>query len=209
MGKSLQDDVSSLEPPLYYWHRGKQINETLFYKHDTDFPPMLNFSHNKLNGSICKEFGKLKYLHHLDLSWNNFSGSIPEELSNMINIEKLDLSFNNLSGSIPSSLTRLTFLSFFSVAYNHLQGLIPSGGQFLSFPCSSFEGNPGLYSNPKRLCNSTLNTTDHKEGDDNDEDKFVFLGLPFAIGLVVDFSPTVFLVMCCLDDNYNYDRGEN
>ncbi|THU66627.1 hypothetical protein C4D60_Mb05t16140 [Musa balbisiana] len=200
LGKSLQDDVSSLEPPLYYWHRGKQINETLLYKHYTDFPPMLNFSRNKLNGSIWKEFEKFKYLHHLDLSWNNFSGSIPEELSNMINIEKLDLSFNNLSGSIPSSLTRLTFLSFFSAAYNHLQGLIPSGGQF-----SSFEGNPGLYSNPKRLCNSTLNTTDHEEGDDNAEDKFVFLGLPFAIGLVVGFLPTVSLVMCCLDDNYNYD----
>ncbi|CAD5171049.1 unnamed protein product [Musa acuminata subsp. malaccensis] len=130
----------------------------------------------------------MKYLHVLDLSKNNLSGSIPEEVSSMFNLERLDLSFNDSSGSIPSSITKLNFLSFFSVAYNHLQGLIPSGGQFLSFPCSSFEGNPGLHSDSKVFCNSTLGATYPSEGD-NDEDKFVLEGLPFAIGLTLGELP--------------------
>ncbi|KAG6424303.1 hypothetical protein SASPL_114718 [Salvia splendens] len=57
----------------------------------------LNFSHNALNGSIPKSFGKLKNLESLDLS----VGSIPEELGGLTFLSKLNLSYNKLVGVIP------------------------------------------------------------------------------------------------------------
>lgn len=199
----LQDDDSSSETPLFYWYRGKPIDEAFIYNSYTHFPPALDLSHNRLNGSIWKEFGNLKYLHLLDLSWNNFSGSIPEQLSSMVNLERLDLSYNDLSGSIPSSLARLTFMSFFQCS---LQSFARSNSKWRwSFPCSSFERNPGLYSNFMLFCNSTLSAANHKEDDDYGEDKFVFFGVPFAVGLIVGSLPTLYLLMCWWDQNYEYD----
>ncbi|KAL6187346.1 hypothetical protein ACLB2K_038745 [Fragaria x ananassa] len=115
--------------------RGLQYNQVW------SFPPTLELSNNNFSGQIWPEFGNLKSLHVLDLKCNNLSGPIPSSLSNMISLETLDLSHNKLSGIIPSSLIRLSFLSKFSVADNQLEGEIPSGGQFGTFPNSSFEGN--------------------------------------------------------------------
>ncbi|KAL7163068.1 hypothetical protein ACSBR2_039213 [Camellia fascicularis] len=108
------------------------------------FPPTLDLGNNFLTGPIWPEFGNLKNLHSLDLKCNNLSGNIPEDLSGMTSIEILDLSHNDLSGVIPLSLVNLSFLSKFNVAYNQLYGAIPTGGQFETFPNSSFEGNLGL-----------------------------------------------------------------
>ncbi|KEH38701.1 putative protein kinase RLK-Pelle-LRR-Xb-1 family [Medicago truncatula] len=116
----------------------------LQYNQASSFPPSILLSNNILSGSIWPEIGKMKALHVLDFSRNNISGTIPSTISEMENLETLDLSYNDLSGTIPPSFNNLTFLSKFSVAYNRLQGPIPSGGQFLSFPNSSFEGNLGL-----------------------------------------------------------------
>lgn len=115
--------------------RGLQYNQV------SSLPPTLDLSHNNLSGPIWPEFGSLKKLHILDLKLNNLSGQIPSNLSGMSSLETLDLSHNNLTGIIPPSLSKLSFLSKFSVAYNHLYGEIPSGGQLLTFPNSSFEGN--------------------------------------------------------------------
>ena len=62
----------------------------------------------------------------------------------MTGLEKLDLSHNKLSGEIPRSLVNLSFVLSFDVSYNHLCGEIPKGGQFDTFPSTSFEGNNGL-----------------------------------------------------------------
>ncbi|XP_044490312.1 phytosulfokine receptor 1 [Mangifera indica] len=118
--------------------RGFQYNQIL------SFPPTIYLSHNALNGSIWPEFGNLKKLNVLNLKANDLSGPIPSELSGMTSLESLDLSHNNLTGTIPSSLVELSFLSKFSVAFNQLYGKIPSGGQFATFPNSSFEGNNNL-----------------------------------------------------------------
>jgi Leucine-rich repeat (LRR) protein len=115
--------------------RGLQYNQV------QSFPPTLELGHNNLSGPIWPEFEKLKMLHVLDLQFNNLSGPIPSNLSGMRSLEALDLSHNSLTGMIPPSLQNLSFLSKFNVAYNRLSGEIPVGGQFPTFPNSSFEGN--------------------------------------------------------------------
>lgn len=134
--------TTSLGIPLYV--KRNRSAHGLQYNQASSFPPSLLLSNNKITGTLWPEIGRLKGLHVLDLSRNNITGTIPSTISDMGNLEVLDLSFNDLNGSIPWSFNKLTFLSRFNVANNSLQGEIPSGGQFSSFPNSSFEGNWGL-----------------------------------------------------------------
>ncbi|KAL7164198.1 hypothetical protein ACSBR2_040169 [Camellia fascicularis] len=143
----ISKDVLSKDPSLclpfpFSFSRG--IGMLLQYKQIWSLSPSLDLNNNFLTGPIKPEFGNQKKLHYLDLKCNNLSGNIPEDLSGMTSIETLDLSHNDLSGAIPPSLVNLNFLSKFNVAYNQLYGAIPTGGQFETFPNSSFEGNLGL-----------------------------------------------------------------
>lgn len=116
------------------------------YRTVTAFPKMLNLGNNKFTGAIPMEIGELKALVSLNLSFNNLNREIPQSISNLKNLMVLDLSYNHLTGAIPPALVNLHFLSEFNVSHNDLKGSVPIGGQFSTFPSSSFAGNPELCS---------------------------------------------------------------
>ncbi|KAK6924042.1 Leucine-rich repeat-containing N-terminal, plant-type [Dillenia turbinata] len=174
-------NISSKESPIDF----PFYSQRLQYIRITSFRPTMNLSYNMLTGPIWPEFGTLKMLHVFDLHSNNLSGQIPSSLSDMINLEALDFSDNDLSGSIPVSLVKLNFLARFSVAYNQLSGKIPRGGQFNTFPDSSFEGNKDLCDPLSTHCGtkspsdtSELNSDSEESGDE----ELSIVDLPFDFG---------------------------
>ncbi|KAH1046544.1 hypothetical protein J1N35_037328 [Gossypium stocksii] len=64
----------------------------------------------------------MRSLESLDFSVNKLSGSIPESMSYLTFLSHLNLSFNNFSGIIPSS-TQLQSFDPSSYNGNHLYGL--------------------------------------------------------------------------------------
>jgi hypothetical protein len=115
----------------------------------TNYLVVIDLSDNRFSGSIPKTIGNLVALYVLNLSRNALSGNIPGEFGRLSNVESLDLSWNHLTDGIPQALASLTNLEVLNLSYNDLSGSIPSGGQFSTFPSSSFQGgNRGLYGCP-------------------------------------------------------------
>ncbi|KAJ1264630.1 hypothetical protein BS78_08G014500 [Paspalum vaginatum] len=174
---------------LYNWHvdRGQ-----LWY--DSYIPPSLDLSRNGLAGAIPPALGRLAALNLLNLSWNALSGPIPATLASLAALQTLDLSHNGLDGAIPASLAGLTFLSCFDVAHNRLRGAIPAAGQFSTFPCSSFAGNPDLHG---EFCDGSGVAVDERvpsgpDGPDLTLASAMF-GLPFRLGMIFGLCATIFV----------------
>ncbi|XWS64079.1 hypothetical protein CRYUN_Cryun06bG0156200 [Craigia yunnanensis] len=181
----------SLEEPspnFPFFMKRNESGRGLQYNQIWSFPSTLKLGNNFLSGPIWPQFGNLKHLHVFDLKFNNLSGSIPGNLSGMRSLEILDLSHNDLFGTIPSSLESLSFLSIFNVAYNQLDGRIPSGGQFQTFPNSSFEGN-NLCGNHWFLCQDATSEDRHESPKRSRRKKDIIIGM--VVGIVFG---TAFLI---------------
>ncbi|WMV07033.1 hypothetical protein MTR67_000418 [Solanum verrucosum] len=144
--KALEGFVKSLETVLDFWDLGNSTNccNLVGVTCDSGRVVKLELGKRRLNGKLSESLGNLDKLRTLNLSHNFLKGPVPFTLLHLSKLENLDLSHNNLIGNIPSSLVQCSFMSKFSVAYNKLSGEIPTGGQFPTFPTSSFEGNQGL-----------------------------------------------------------------
>ncbi|XP_065870728.1 phytosulfokine receptor 1 [Euphorbia lathyris] len=180
-------NISLVEPSpdFPFFMKRNESARALQYNQVMSFPPKLDLSYNLLNGSIWSDFGNLKKLHIFDLKHNNLAGPIPDELSGMTSLEMLDLSHNNLSGPIPSSLIKLSFLSDFNVAGNNLSGRIPVGGQFLTFPNSSFDGNHLCGDHGAPLCSD--DQVPHEAPVKSKKNKDVIIGMAVGISFGVAF----------------------
>ncbi|KAH9703921.1 putative LRR receptor-like serine/threonine-protein kinase [Citrus sinensis] len=127
----------------------------------------LDWSRNKLTGSLPIEVGKLKILEFLYVYENRLEGEIPSTFGNCIRLEQLgmggnlfqgpissslgslrglrvlDLSQNNLSGEIPKFLAGLS-LNNLNLSYNDLEGMVTTEGVFKNASATRILGNSKL-----------------------------------------------------------------
>ncbi|XP_028760968.1 receptor-like protein 43 [Neltuma alba] len=86
----------------------------------------IDFSSNRIEGSIPEEMMDFTALYALNLSNNNLAGRIPSSIGKLQRLESLDLLNNSFTGEIPSQLANLSFLSVLNLSYNHFVGRIPT-----------------------------------------------------------------------------------
>ncbi|KAL6178863.1 hypothetical protein ACLB2K_050380 [Fragaria x ananassa] len=86
----------------------------------------INLAYNMLSGEIPRSFGQLSSLQRLDLSHNQITGWIPPELGNACNsLLELKLSYNNFTGPIPSAFSSCSWLQLLDLSNNNISGPLP------------------------------------------------------------------------------------
>ncbi|KAI6698518.1 hypothetical protein NL676_018637, partial [Syzygium grande] len=86
--------------------------------------PMLDLSHNHLNGTIpdCLMMASLTVLN---LRNNQLSGDIPQNIPATCSLKTLDISENFLQGQIPLSLANCATLEIVNIGDNQIDGTFP------------------------------------------------------------------------------------
>jgi len=101
---------------------------------------LLDFSYNRINGSLPSSILASAGLVFLRLSHNQIQGTIPD-FGNMINLWELHLDHNQLTGSIPASIAKATALDTLDLSSNSLTSIASAGisnlSQMISLDLSS------------------------------------------------------------------------
>ena len=97
----------------------------------------IDFSWNKISGSLPAEFGEIMNIEVLNLAWNKLEGTLPPELGKInsngyAELTEFNFGHNKLEGTMPSELGQLSALKMFDVAMNKLSGSIPDN--FTNWP---------------------------------------------------------------------------
>ncbi|XP_057738001.1 receptor-like protein 51 isoform X2 [Arachis stenosperma] len=91
----------------------------------------LNLSNNNLSGEVPATIGDLTSLTTLSLASNSFSGQIPGSISSVSGLIHLDLSSNQFNGSIPKFISQMKSLRHLNLANNNLRGVLPFNQNFI------------------------------------------------------------------------------
>ena len=82
-----------------------------------------------MEGTISKDFEKLKDLEILILSQNNFSGEVPPQLGRLSELIVLDVGYTDVEGSMPDAICDLLDFSLVYLA-SDCNDKGPRGGDF-------------------------------------------------------------------------------
>ncbi|KAL1555568.1 receptor-like protein EIX1 [Salvia divinorum] len=160
------------------------------YKKNLGLLKLIDFSCNRLTGSIPKSFSTMRGLTSLNLSRNSLSGHIIPDIGNMEMLDSLDLSYNQLSGKIPTSLSQIYTLGFLDLSSNNLSGKIPTSTQLQSFNASTYAGNgDGLCGDPLPKCpGDSLRPSTTYPGENRNEKDGINLSFMQEVGISMSFG---------------------
>lgn len=103
----------------------------------------LNFSSNRINGSLPNNIANFGMLESLDLSYNAFSGELPTSLGSLSSLQIVNLSGNIFHGSFPAEFLGCKSLVTINLSLNSINGTVPDefGNAFKKLQRLDLSGN--------------------------------------------------------------------